>query len=200
MEILRDKRQIRSILTELKTRAEPDGPDKYIEGYFVVFNKETELWPGAYEEIDPGAFNGTLSGDIRALINHDTTLVLGRTKSNTLELKADNYGVWGKIKINSNDTDAVNLYERVSRGDVDQCSFGFEILKEETDWRDDGTVKWTIKKVKLFEVSPCTFPAYEQTNIQARKDEVEQHQKRQLEQRKNNLKARLTNNVKTINT
>ncbi len=188
---IRDTRQIRTLQTELKTRTETDSPDKYIEGYFAVFNKETELWPGAFEEIAPEAFDGTLLDDVRALINHDTTLVLGRTKSNTLELKVDNVGLWGRIKINPNDTDAVNLYERVARGDVDQCSFGFNILAEETDWRDDGTVKWTIKEVKLFEVSPCTFPAYAQTGIQARKMEVEQHQKRMLDARKLKLKERL---------
>ena len=54
-----------------------------IEGYFAMYNTETELWPGAFEEIAPGAFDNTLSNDIRALINHDTSLVLGRTKAGT---------------------------------------------------------------------------------------------------------------------
>ena len=184
-------RQTRSLQTELKTRAEPDGQDMYIEGYFAVFNRETELWPGAFEEIAPGAFDETLGNDIRALINHDTTLVLGRNKSGTLELKTDNHGLWGRIKINPNDSDAVNLYERVKRGDVDQCSFGFNIVEEITDWRDDGTVKWTIKKSDLHEVSICTFPQYPETSIQARKAEVSQYKQRQLELRKNQLKERL---------
>lgn len=191
MKMNRKIRQTRSLQTELKTRAEPDGQDMYIEGYFAVFNRETELWPGAYEEIAPGAFDGTLGNDIRALINHDTTLVLGRTKAGTLELKADSYGLWGRIKINPKDSDAVNLYERVKRGDVDQCSFGFNILEEITDWRDDGTVKWTITKVDLHEVSVCTFPAYEDTGVQARKAEVEQHRQRLFEAKKNQLKERL---------
>ncbi|WP_031517617.1 HK97 family phage prohead protease [Desulfofalx alkaliphila] len=184
-------RQSRSLQTKLKTRAEPDSQEMYIEGYFAVFGRETELWPGAFEEIAPEAFDETLSNDIRALINHDTTLVLGRTKANTLELKTDNYGLWGRVKINTNDTDAVNLYERVKRGDVDQCSFGFNILEEITDWRDDGTVKWTITKIDLHEVSVCTFPAYEDTGIQARKAEVDQHRKRQLEQKKKQLRERV---------
>jgi hypothetical protein len=191
MEMNRDVRQTRSLQTELSTRAEQEGQDMFIEGYFAVFNQQTELWPGAFEEIAPGAFDETLSNDIRALINHDTTLVLGRNKSGTLELRADSRGLWGKVKINPNDTDAVNLYERVKRGDVDQCSFGFNILDEETEYREDGTIKWTIKKVDLHEVSVCTFPAYEDTGVQARKAEVEQRQKRQLEQRKHNLKERL---------
>jgi len=190
--MIRDTRQIRTLQTELKARTETDSPEKYIEGYFAVFNKEVELWPGAYEEIALTAFDGALLDDVRALINHDTTLVLGRTKAKTLELKTDSTGLWGRITINPNDTDAVNLYERVARGDVDQCSFGFEIVKEETDWRDDGTVKWTLKEVKLFEVSPCTFPAYEQTGIQARKVQVDEHQARLFEARKTKLKERLS--------
>jgi HK97 family phage prohead protease len=191
--IARAEKQTRSLKTELKTRAEGDN-NMVIEGYFVVFNSQTELWPGAYEEISPSAFDNALSGDVRALINHDTTLVLGRNKANTLELKVDSRGLWGSIKINSNDTDAVNLYERVKRGDVDQCSFGFMVTSEETDWRDDGTVKWTITGVDLYEVSVCTFPAYENTGVSARSKEVEQHKEKQLEVRKQKLKVRLNKN------
>jgi len=187
----RATKQTRSLQTELTTRAEADGQEMYIEGYFAVFGRETELWPGAFEEIAPGAFDETLSNDIRALINHDTTLVLGRTKAGTLELKTDNYGLWGRVKINPNDIDAVNLYERVKRGDVDQCSFGFNITSEETDWRDDGTVKWAITGIDLHEVSVVTFPAYEDTGVQARKEAVEQHRERLLAAQKNKLKERL---------
>ncbi|SET01965.1 hypothetical protein SAMN05421676_102355 [Salinibacillus kushneri] len=190
----RDEKQIRSLASDLKTRAEDE--KKVIEGYFAVFNSETELFPGAYEEIDPGAFDSTMSNDIRALINHDTGLVLGRNKSGTLSLEVDSRGLWGIIKINENDSDAVNLYERVKRGDVDQCSFGFRIINEETDFRDDGTVKWILKEIDLHEVSVVTFPAYEATGVQARKKEVEQHEKRKLEQRKNKLKERLKDATK----
>lgn len=186
-----EQRQTRSIVSDLKTRAEED--EMIIEGYFAVYNTETELWPGAFEEIAPGAFDNTLSNDIRALINHDTSLVLGRNKAGTLELKTDSRGLWGRIKINPNDTDAVNLYERVKRGDVDQCSFGFNIISEETDYRNDGTVKWTIKEVDLHEVSIVTFPAYEETGVQARHKQVEQYKQKQLELRKNKLKERLRN-------
>jgi HK97 family phage prohead protease len=187
----RDLIQIRSLLSELKTRSEPSNDEMIIEGYFIVFNRETELWSGAFEEIAPQSLDKTLSNDVRALINHDTTLVLGRNKAGTLTLTKDERGLWGSIKINNKDTDAVNLYERVKRGDVDQCSFGFNILGEETDWRDDGTVKWTITDIDLHEVSVCTFPAYEETGVQARHDEVEARKKQMLEQRKLQVKERL---------
>lgn len=187
----RDQKVTRSMPSQLETRAEQDNSEMYIEGYFAVFRQQTELWPGAYEELAPEAFDETLGNDVRALINHDTTLVLGRNKSGTLELKADSHGLWGRVKINPNDTDAVNMYERVKRGDVDQCSFGFNILQEDTEFRDDGGVKWTIRKVDLHEVSVCTFPAYAATGVQARKAEVEQHKQRQLQQRKQQLKERV---------
>lgn len=165
----RTDRRMQTASTEFKTRN--DNGNLKIEGYFAVFDSIYEIAPGMSESIAQGAFDNTLSGDIRALINHDTTLVLGRTKANTLNLRTDSHGLWGSIDINPNDTDAMNLYSRVERGDVNQCSFGFDILNEETDFREDGSVHWTIKEVKLYEVSPCTFPAYEETNIAARTKE-----------------------------
>src|SRR5690625_3418910 len=196
---IRDKQKhIRSLGVDLQTRSDEDSSKKVIEGYFSVFNSETELFPGAFEEIAPGAFDNTLSNDIRALVNHDTGFVLGRNKSNTLELKVDSRGLWGSIKINENDTDAVNLYERVKRGDVDQCSFGFNILKEDTDYRDDGSIKWTIREIDLHEVSIVTFPAYPETSVQARMQQVEKMHQRRIERRKHDMMRRLDNVIKTI--
>lgn len=163
------RRTMRTTSTDFQTRDE-DGKLS-IEGYFAVFNSVYDICPGLSESISEEAFDNTLSDDIRALINHDTTLVLGRTKAGTLQLRTDSHGLWGHIDINPKDVDAMNLYNRVQRGDVDQCSFGFDILNEETDFRDDGSIHWTIKEVKLYEVSPCTFPAYEETNIAARSKE-----------------------------
>ena len=192
--VSRNTRQTRSLNAELKIREVVSNNDEMcIEGYFIVFGQQTELWAGAYEEIAPNALDKTLNNDIRALINHDTRLVLGRNKSGTLELRVDGRGLFGKIKINSNDTEAVNLYERVKRGDVSQCSFGFNIISEETEWRDDGTVKWTITEVDLHEVSVVTFPAYEETGVQARQASVEAYREKQILQKKNKLKVRLKN-------
>lgn len=159
-------RRMKTIGTDFQTRE--DNGSLIIEGYFAVFNSNYEIAPGMSESIAPGAFANSMSNDVRALTNHDTTLVLGRTKVRTLELQEDERGLWGKIEINPKDTDALNLYERVKRGDVDQCSFGFEIRSEDTDIREDGSVHWTIKDVELYEVSCCTFPAYEETSISAR--------------------------------
>lgn len=184
-------RQAVSIMSEL--RADGEQQDMFIEGYFSVFNKRTQLWPGAFEKVDPAAFNESLSNDIRALTNHDTMFVLGRNKSGTLELKTDARGLWGRIKINPNDTDAVNLYERVKRGDVDQCSFGFNIIEESTEFLDDGSIEWTLKKVDLHEVSVCTFPAYQDTAVTARQADYEVEKERLLAARKNELRGKLSN-------
>ena len=185
----RETRQMRSIASKFETRESENG--LFIEGYFSVFNSTYELWPGATESVAPGAFENTLGGDIRALIDHETRLVLGRNKSGTLELREDSHGLWGRVKINPNDQDAVNLYERVKRGDVDQCSFGFDIVKEDTEVRDDGSVHWTIREVKLYEVSVVTFPAYTETSVSARKRDFEEIQKRETEKWRDDMKRRL---------
>lgn len=186
---LKCDRRMRTVSTEFLTRE--DGEDLKIEGYFAVFDSAYEIAPGMSESIAPGAFSKTLSGDIRALTNHDTTLVLGRTKAHTLELREDSHGLWGSIKINRNDADAMNLYERVKRGDVDQCSFGFNIRSEDTDIREDGSVHWTLREVDLFEVSACTFPAYEETSISARSQQRDEIQKRSMQVWRENAMKKL---------
>lgn len=191
----REIRQMRSVASEFQTRE--DGEDLKIEGYFAVFNSIYDIGAGMSEEVAPGAFSETLSGDIRALVNHDTTLVLGRTSAHTLELREDTRGLWGSISINPNDTDAMNLYQRVKRGDVSQCSFGFDILEEDTEVRENGDVHWTIKKVRLYEVSCCTFPAYESTNISARSEERDRLLERKAEAWRTKMKERIKD-VKSI--
>lgn len=189
--ILREKTmQTRTINSQFKTRE--DGGTLRIEGYFAVFDSTTELWPGAFESIAPGAFREAITrDDVRALIDHETMYVLGRNISFTLELREDERGLWGSILINPNDQDAMNLYARVQRGDVSQCSFGFDILNEETEFFEDGSIKWTIKEVKLYEVSVCTFPAYKETEVEARKKDFEALRKRTIEANKLKLREKL---------
>ena len=191
----RDIRQTRSIASNFTTRE--DGEDLHIEGYFAVFNSNYDIGPGMSESIAPGAFRNTLAEDIRALVNHDTTLVLGRTSAHTLELREDERGLWGRISINPKDTDAMNLYERVKRGDVSQCSFGFEIVREDTEIGEDGSVHWTIQEVRLYEVSCCTFPAYESTNISAREEQRKEILKRETEAWRAKMKERLKNGTES---
>ena len=187
----RSGRQYRYIPANLQARSEDSGP--VIACYFAVFNSPTELWPGCIEQIAPGAFASSLSGDVRALIDHETRLVLGRTIAGTLTLREDATGLYGEIKINEHDSDAMNLYARVQRGDVTQCSFGFDIIAEDYVASPDGqTCTWTIRDVVLYEVSIVTFPAYEATSAVARAGgDNDTLKKIRLERRKNELLERI---------
>lgn len=181
-------RQMRTIASEFKTRE--DGEEKRIEGYFAVFNSNYQINEVMSESIAEGAFSETLGGDIRALIDHETMYVLGRNKAGTLELREDSHGLWGSILLNPNDQDAMNLYARVQRGDVDQCSFGFDILAE-SEVRDGVNIHWTIEKVKLYEVSCCTFPAYAETSISAREADYKNVMEREKQAWRSELRSKL---------
>ena len=188
----RTVRQVRCQAQKFTTRADDNGKDLYIEGYFSVFDSPYELWEGATEIVKPGAFAGCLDQDVRALINHNSTLVLGRTTSGTLTLREDDKGLWGSIRINRDDGDAMNLYSRVQRGDVDQCSFGFDIKKETFIDLGGGKCRWEIQEVDpLYEVSVCTFPAYEDTSVSARKRDLADIQKRRADAWRENMLKKL---------
>ena len=88
----------------------------------------------------------------------------------------------------------MNAYARINRGDITGCSFGFDIAAQETEYREDGTVHWTITKVKpLYEVSPCTFPAYEDASVSARKRDLDELRKKRSEVWKAQALERLHN-------
>lgn len=165
--------------------------ERYLEGYFIRYNEETELWPGFFEEITKEAVDKSLDKDIRCLFDHDTSLVLGRTGNKTLELKSDEKGLYGKVKINKDDRQAMDILARIERGDINACSFGFYINDEVVENRSDGTTKVTIKDIDLFEVSAVTFPAYPTTSIEARKKQIKDFKKIELDNWKKEMKGRL---------
>lgn len=184
------KRQTRCRAGEFRATTADDG-NLYIEGYFAVFNSDYNIGPGMSESIAPGAFDETISGDIRCLTDHETRLVVGRTTAGTFDVKVDSHGLYGRALVNPKDQDAVNTHARVQRGDVTQASIGFDILDEESEYRNDGSVHWTIKKIKLYECSICTFPAYEETNLNARSAQKANIEKRKAEKWKHEMTDRL---------
>ena len=185
------EKAIRDFRTSFKiTRAEEDDAEKVIEGYFALYESETELFDGVYEIISKGAFDNTIKNDIRALWNHNTQYVLGRSKNGSLEVKADEKGLYGLIRL-PNTQYAEDLYELVKRGDIDQCSFGFNILDEDLEELADGGYRWRIRDIDLHEISVVTFPQYENTTVQARSKQIEQLQERKLQQQKDALSKRL---------
>ena len=184
-----ERRTMNAFASDFTTREENGSP--VIAGYFSVFGQDYEILPAYTESIDRYAFETELGKDVRALINHDTSLVLGRTSAGTLKLRTDDHGLYGEIQVNPKDTEAMNCYERVKRGDVSQCSFGFQITDEEADYRSDGSTHWTIKGLNLFEVSVCTFPAYEGTAVSARSADIEKDKKRRNDIWKDKMMKRL---------
>lgn len=181
----------RDFKTQFKITREKESPDeRIIEGYFALYEQETELFEGTYEIISKGAFEKTLNNDIRALWNHSTQYVLGRTTSGSLELRLDDKGLFGIIKL-PNTQYANDLFELVQRGDVDQCSFGFNIENEDLEELASGGYRWRINEIDLHEISVVTFPAYENTSVQARHKQVEQLEQRKLQTKKEELTKKL---------
>ena len=182
------------LTTQFNARSEEDGR-LILEGYFIKYGVETELGPGFFELIEKSAVDKALGNkpDVRALFNHDSNLCLGRTGNKTLQLKSDNIGLFGVIEINSSDPDAVGAHARVQRKDIDGCSFGFWETGYEIIERNDGTILKKVTEMELIEVSPCTFPAYPQTEIAARQKNYEEYKKEALNIRKNILKEKLKN-------
>jgi len=161
-----DKREIRTIpLTELRVGAE--GERQIIEGHASVFDSWSETLSGIFpfkEKVRRGAFSKSIQkDDIRALFNHSPDYVLGRNKANTLELEEDEKGLL--VRIFPPETQwAKDLQVSISRGDISQMSIGFTVIKDE--WSSEGkTDTRELIEVKLYDVSPVTFPAYTETDV-----------------------------------
>jgi len=148
---------------------EADSDDMVLEGYAAVFNSETDL--GHFREvIKPGAFDDVMTNDVRALINHDPNLILGRTENGTLELSTDERGLKYRVKL-GNQQYAKDFYESVKRGDISQSSFAFTI--KDQSWNEERTVRSVDKVRQLLDVSPVTYPAYAAATVQAREQQLE---------------------------
>ena len=173
-----------------------------IEGYASVFDSWSEELGGNSpfrERVVKGAFEETIQNDdIRALFNHDPNYVLGRNKAGTLTLEEDEKGL--KVRIVPPDTQwAKDLLVSIKRGDITQMSFGFTVILDRWSYEDNIDVR-ELLKVKLYDVSPVTFPAYAQTECGVRSlvDVIITHQsevaksketnKRKLEMQKQKLK------------
>lgn len=147
-----------------------DAPeDRKMVGHAAIFNTITDIGGWFREQILPGAFKDSIQeDDIRALFNHDANYVLGRNTAKTLELSEDSDGL--KTVIDPPDTQfARDLAVSIQRGDISQMSFAFQVLEEEWKFGEGKeTDLRTIKKVRLFDVSPVTFPAYDGTDIALR--------------------------------
>lgn len=172
------KRQTRHIPfqdCDLRARREEslDGKEIRIGGYVSKFNKASEnlgWFREVREYIAPGAFANTIKNDdIRAFWNHNSDLIIGRNKAGTLELSEDEVGLRYEVKLP--DTEFGRSYfVAIERGDVTGTSFMFDVVAENVDYgtdQDDPIVR-TLNEVKLYEVSPVIFPAYPDSEAEAR--------------------------------
>ncbi|WP_218925091.1 HK97 family phage prohead protease [Bacillus cereus] len=150
-------------ITKLNTRDATEEQPSLITGYAAVFNSKTSIGGWFDEIIAPGAFARALSenGDIRALFNHNWDNVLGRTKSGTLRLEEDGKGLKFEVELPNTSTGR-DLAESMSRGDINQCSFGFWVTEEEWDYNVEPALR-TVKEVELYEISVVSIPAYDDT-------------------------------------
>lgn len=144
-----------------------DNEKMIVEGYALRFNTLSNDLGGFVETISPQALKDADLSDVRCLIDHDSSKVLGRTTSETLSLNIDDEGLYFRCQL-PDTSYSRDLYENIRLGNINQCSFGF-ILDEDGDTiekRDDGLFKRTLNKIKsLFDVSVVTYPAYNDTDV-----------------------------------
>lgn len=172
----------------LEFRAVDNEGKKIIEGHAAVFNRQTDIGGYFFEEIDKSAFDNADLRDVPLIVNHDFTKIpLARSRRNngnsTLTLSIDDLGLAIKAKLDvDNNADARALYSAVDRGDLSGMSFAFKVDKEEWLNLDTDTPTRRITGIsKVFEVSACTFPQYESTDLQARSNTALDSAKKALE-------------------
>lgn len=190
-----ERRRINDGLSAYVTRDE-EGENRHISGYAAVYDSLSEDLGGFYEVLERGAFDDVMRSepDVRALSQHDTTQILGRTSARTLSLEADKRGLKMDITL-PNTTYAQDLFESVRRGDISGASFGFRVGFDDYafDW-DADDLDGPLRRIKtireLIEVSIVTFPAYQGTEVSAEVRSLLQRPKpvmRKLNQRNREL-------------
>ena len=149
----------------MDVRAVSDDNGKAIEGYAAVFNSATDIAGQFTESIKRGAFKKSLEeNDAVALWQHNSEMPLGRVSAGNLEIEEDKKGLKFRLKM-PDTTWAKDAYESIRSGIVRGMSFGFSVIKE--TWDEPARVR-ELLEVKLYEISPVTFPAYEATEVEAR--------------------------------
>lgn len=141
-----------------------------VEGYAAVFNRESDDLGGWQEVIEPGAFAGVLTDDVRSLWQHSPLHVLGRLRSGTLSIWEDEIGL--QYRVAPPDAQwARDALVTIKRGDVDQSSFAFSVLPDGERWMLDESgrvIRHIVRVARLYDVSPVTFPAYPETSVDVR--------------------------------
>jgi hypothetical protein len=170
-------KSVREFRFQSEFRASGTDVKPRLSGYAARYGVKTKLQPGLNETIMPGAFKRTVeTNDLNCacFFNHKESQILGRVSAGTLRLREDSQGLFFDCDIDTGISYAADLYRSVQRGDISECSFGFQCNEDGDDFVDDpeerGAVLRQLKKVSVFDVSPVTFPAYGNgaTNVSAR--------------------------------
>lgn len=169
-----DNAEVRFLVNNFELRSEGEGEENKIRkarGYAALFNSQTNM--GYYDEtILPGAFDECLSCDVRALFNHDSNMVLGRGNNSTGTLKygVDTRGLWFEVDLDPAISFHADLIKMMERGDVNQCSFAFQIKEQSWVQTEQGqnNIRKILKVKELYDVSVVTYPAYQDTDVALR--------------------------------
>jgi len=140
-----------------------------IRGYAAIYNSDSEWMGGFYEQIEMGAFDDVMDNDVRAYLNHDENLLLGRVSSGTLRIGTDKRGLFYEVDL-PNTTYANDLVELMKRGDINQSSFAFLIGEDRWEQRDGKTYRIISKVSRLLDVSPVAQPAYPEATSELKRD------------------------------
>ena len=172
------KKELERRSYSFEVRAEEDEKGKIITGRPIVYNSRTDM--GYFDEIiEGGALDNADLTDVRFLVNHDTSKIpLARSRRNngnsTMLLSVDEFGMTIRVSLDTeNNSEARSLYSAVERGDITGMSFMFGVSDEEWEDLESDHPTRRIKAIStVVEVSACTFPAYESTEINARSKEA----------------------------
>jgi HK97 family phage prohead protease len=169
-------RQVRTITAELRTA----GDEFALVGFAATYNSWSKDLGGFREQIKPGAFTRSIQekADVKALFNHAPDHILGRTKSGTLTLQDTPRGLRFRCQLDKNSQKHQDVHAAVKRGDIDECSFAFTVPTGGQSWTEgmdpdtnQRTQLRTLTDVDLIDVSVVTYPAYNETDAEARKEE-----------------------------
>lgn len=165
-------------------RAEPSDNGRKIKGYAIVFNSRSVDLGGFFEIIAPEAVDRTISEgmDVRALVDHDSAKVIGRTRAGTLNLRKDARGLRIEVEPDTDISYANDIMRAVARGDVSGMSFAFRAIGDEWDYEGKTPIR-TVTDMRISEVSIVTFPAYIATDVSVAQRSLHDFQQTQVRHR-----------------
>ena len=175
--------------------------DMVVEGYALKFNTVSEDLGGFVETILPEALSKTDLSDVRCFVGHDTSKILGRTTSKTLQLTVDDVGLKVRCEI-PNTTLGRDTYESIKRGDLNQMSFGFELANngDRVTRANNGYLRELTNIKRITEVSIVSIPAYRDTDIAVAQRSLEKAINKERSFTLDNLKEQLREMKEAINT